>query len=315
MSTEDARRPGTPVADLDRVDASGWETRDFPRPTTTRGPGTQVVIRQSVLEEIYAHGESHPTVEVCGVLVGNGFRDEAGPFVYVEGRIEGKHAGNESAHVTFTAETWNHIHEVLDRRHPEQRILGWYHTHPGFGIFLSNMDLFIQENFFGAPEQVAFVFDPQGGDEGLFVWREGVARREPFVVERDVPSSRPPRLTISGEAAGGGHDDQAEPRRGSVTARRRRRLRPWLLAALVVLTAAEVVWLHGLPWAMPSPAADGVPADGSPSVRGSRGETGRASAPPAPVTPAVPPGVREDLSDPMSVVPGEPAPGSGEDES
>ncbi len=38
--------------------------------------------------------------------------------------------------------------------------MGWYHTHPDFGIFLSDRDRFIHEHFFSGPGQVAHVIDP-----------------------------------------------------------------------------------------------------------------------------------------------------------
>jgi hypothetical protein len=113
--------------------------------------------------------------------------------VYVEGNIRGQHSDSQVAQVTFTGDTWNHIHNELDSKHPELRILGWYHTHPGFGIFLSGMDLFIHENYFNAAEQLALVYDPIGGDEGLFVWRGGRALREGFLVEADAPENPPVR--------------------------------------------------------------------------------------------------------------------------
>jgi hypothetical protein len=93
--------------------------------------------------------------------------------------------------VTFTSETWTHIHDQMDGRFPNMRIVGWYHTHPGFGIFLSDMDVFIQENFFGEPWQIAFVDDPKGGDRGSFVWRGGAPVREPYLVKEDVPDESP----------------------------------------------------------------------------------------------------------------------------
>ena len=33
--------------------------------------------------------------------------------------------------------------------YPDKKIVGWQHTHPGYGIFLSSYDIFIQENFYG----------------------------------------------------------------------------------------------------------------------------------------------------------------------
>lgn len=175
--------------DMDQAASSDWPSHQFPL-SGPRVPGTRVVVRQSVLNEIHRHGQSRTDVEVCGVLVGNGYQDTDGAFVYVEASIRGEHAGNQLAQVTFTSETWCHIQEVMDREHAGRRIVGWYHTHPGFGIFLSPMDLFIHENFFGDPEQLALVYDPLGGDEGVFVWRAGHPVREPVMVEPDVPNDR-----------------------------------------------------------------------------------------------------------------------------
>jgi hypothetical protein len=61
---------------------------------------------------------------------------------------------------------------VKDSQYPEKRIVGWYHSHPGFGIFLSEHDLFIHKNFFSDPNQVAWVFDPHSDEEGCFVWED-----------------------------------------------------------------------------------------------------------------------------------------------
>jgi proteasome lid subunit RPN8/RPN11 len=172
--------------DLDSVGSEDWETREFPINSRGQRNYVQVIIRRSVLNEIHEHGQSDTDVEVCGVLVGDGYRDERGPFLYVEIIVQGEHSDSKAAQVTFTAETWNHIQTTLDQDYPEKRIVGWYHTHPGFGIFLSEMDMFIHENFFGGDEQLALVYDPIGGDLGLFVWREGKAIRERLLVEEDV---------------------------------------------------------------------------------------------------------------------------------
>ncbi|MDB5292603.1 MAG: hypothetical protein JWL69_3844, partial [Phycisphaerales bacterium] len=124
--------------------------------------------------------------EVCGVLVGDVYQDRTAPWAYVEHAIRGNGAVGKQTQVTITSETWTRIHETLERDYPGKRILGWYHTHPGFGIFLSGMDLFIQDNFFNTPWQVAFVYDPVGGDEGVFTWRGGKSERDEFLIEHDT---------------------------------------------------------------------------------------------------------------------------------
>ena len=51
-------------------------------------------------------------------------------------------------------------------------MVGWYHTHPGWSVFLSGMDLFICNNFFNRPLDVALVIDPCKQDRGWFQWNQ-----------------------------------------------------------------------------------------------------------------------------------------------
>jgi proteasome lid subunit RPN8/RPN11 len=179
--------------DASNLDASQYPWRDLPRLRDERREGYQVVMTRSALNDMHRHGRSSPDVEVCGVIVGNVYRDERGAYLYVEASIKGDHAAGKTAQVTFTAETWTHINDELERNHPGRKILGWYHTHPGFGIFLSDMDLFIQNNFFNEPWQVAYVYDPKSGEDGVFVWRAGRATREAYLVDPDTINTDPPK--------------------------------------------------------------------------------------------------------------------------
>jgi proteasome lid subunit RPN8/RPN11 len=64
--------------------------------------------------------------------------------------VRGDTAKRGSTHVTFTHETWDVIHKTMEKDHPKLDIVGWYHSHPGFGVEFSEMDIFIQKNFFKA---------------------------------------------------------------------------------------------------------------------------------------------------------------------
>jgi len=179
-------------ADIHHADSSQWPQRDFPLTGAACEQPVRIVVRQSVLNEIRQHGQSRTDVEICGVFAGNGFQDANGPYVYIQTAIRGQHSDSQAAQVTFTGETWSHIQNQLDEQHPEQRIIGWYHTHPGFGVFLSGMDMFIQTSVFYAPEQMAFVYDPISGEEGLFVWRNGDPQRSTYMIEPDTPADPAP---------------------------------------------------------------------------------------------------------------------------
>ena len=87
--------------------------------------------------------------------------------------LEAKHYENTQASFTYTHDSWEEITRERDRLHPDLDIVGWYHTHPDFGVFLSGHDLFIHRNFFAQPLQVAYVVDPIRQTRGFFRWRDG----------------------------------------------------------------------------------------------------------------------------------------------
>jgi proteasome lid subunit RPN8/RPN11 len=166
------------VEPLPRIDIAQVKEQEIPEgefPAPYPACDFRVHISPDAHDRIIRHAFTDTSVELCGVLVGRVLRDRFGPFALVEGIIEGEHAENRGAQVTFTHETWAHIFHELDSRSPDRQILGWYHTHPRFGVFLSPMDVFIQEHFFNLPWQVAFVVDPVSRQEGLFEWRDGHA--------------------------------------------------------------------------------------------------------------------------------------------
>jgi proteasome lid subunit RPN8/RPN11 len=171
----------------------------------------------------------------------------------VQASIRGAQAREEGAHVTFTHETWTHIHGEMDQRYSDLEIVGWYHTHPGFGIFLSDMDAFIHRNFFGQPAQVALVHDPLAGQIGFFTERNG----ELAQLTRFWRDGRAVELGSNSK----GHDDrgsaasfeavQAEVRvlresidvlrRTQEAAKERSRMDDWLLPAILVLVGLLVL--------------------------------------------------------------------------
>jgi proteasome lid subunit RPN8/RPN11 len=125
-----------------------------------------VVMEAEVARQIRQHARTSMKTEVCGVLIGSTEHER----MTVEACIQGINATQGGAHVTFTQDTWEHIYKIKDKEYPDQKIVGWYHSHPGFGVFLSEHDLFIQQNFFSNPQQVAWVYDPHTDEEGCFGW-------------------------------------------------------------------------------------------------------------------------------------------------
>lgn len=150
-----------------------------------------VRIDSEVTRRVRQHARAHMQTEVCGVLVG---KMSAG-VIEIEAPIEAFTASQAGAHVTFTQAAWETIYKVKDKDYPEDRIVGWYHSHPGFGVFLSEYDTFIHRNFFSSPDQVAWVYDPHSDEEGCFGWVDGSIHRIANIHVADTSKEAPPRAS------------------------------------------------------------------------------------------------------------------------
>ena len=176
-----------------------------PAPTPSAS-GAVVLVRGEVLAQVRRHAAEDLDHELGGVLVGTASSCETGTVVYIEGAIAAEHTQSMRGSITFTHETWAQISARREQDFADKRIIGWYHTHPGFGIFLSEYDLFIHRNFFSLPWQVALVLDPRAETSGVFVWQDGeIVGPAGLQVVHAAEQSPPPRpFTASAPRSGGG---------------------------------------------------------------------------------------------------------------
>jgi proteasome lid subunit RPN8/RPN11 len=134
-----------------------------------------IFLDRRTADTIERHALSDTSVELGGILLGKECVDPATgqPFVWITQSLEAKHYANTQASFTYTHDSWEEITRERDQLHPDCDIVGWYHTHPSFGIFLSHHDVFIHQHFFAQPLQVAYVVDPINQSRGFFQWRDG----------------------------------------------------------------------------------------------------------------------------------------------
>lgn len=205
------------------TDVQDLQRAELPRgrfPAEGREP-FRVYFDPEVHAGVWEHARRNTEVEICGVLVGKWEQDEQGPFALLQHLIRCEQATQKHAEVTFTQESWTHINHEMDTRYQELRIVGWYHSHPDFGIFLSDRDCFIQEHFFGSPGQIAFVVDPIRNLEGVFAWRAGKPQSMPhyWVGSRIVPGEqRPPDQQTPRPVPAAPSEESTDRPAGSVTA-------------------------------------------------------------------------------------------------
>ena len=141
-----------------------------------------VLIREGVLEELLAFSERNLRRERGGFLIG-GIVDNDGPVLEIRHFLPATQTREEVASLTFTHDTWAALNRSLDEeKYHGEKVLGWHHTHPGLGIFLSAHDLFIHRHFFAQAWQIALVVDPVRHELGFFHWRDGDVLGCGFVV-------------------------------------------------------------------------------------------------------------------------------------
>ncbi len=177
-NNSDKTNPQAPQKN-DDVKVSGWSDdmskvhyRKFPGPASA-SQWLRISFDSQAYADILGHARESLDAEICGVMVGDLCQDDHGLYVDVKGAIRGSTSRSGGTHVTYTQETWDEIHKVRESEYPKLSIVGWYHSHPGFGVNFSDMDKFIQQNFFSDPAQFALVTDPLSGDEAICANHEG----------------------------------------------------------------------------------------------------------------------------------------------
>lgn len=131
-----------------------------------------VMVHRGALKEMYCHARDNPHSEIGGYLLGFPAIDgETGVFVtYVARAVHGTYDSSPT-HVKIHGLTFGDVEHI--RKQENLILVGWYHSHPGLGIFFSGVDTNTHKNFHSEDYQVGFVIDPSKADSdslGVFAW-------------------------------------------------------------------------------------------------------------------------------------------------
>jgi proteasome lid subunit RPN8/RPN11 len=163
-----------------------------------------IYIDKQAYDDIHRHGAANHQREVVGILLGNASEDSTGKYrVDIVGIVKSDSAPGNRTQAQFTHEVWLQLVESAQRNYPNQKVVGWYHTHPGFGAFMSDDDVNSHRLAFSHPWHVAAVCDPIKNELCFFGWDgseikaiKGFYTYEVPVKEPE-PLPRPERMTPS----------------------------------------------------------------------------------------------------------------------
>jgi proteasome lid subunit RPN8/RPN11 len=171
-----------------------------------------IYIDRQAYDAIFRHGAVNPKREVVGILLGNVSEESTDRYrVDIVGIVKSDFAPGNQTQAQFTHEVWLQLVESAQREYPSQKVVGWYHTHPGFGAFMSDDDVNSHRVAFSHPWHVAAVCDPIKNElcffgwdgpeikaiQGFYTYEIPVKKPEPLArPERVAPQSNMPALLI-----------------------------------------------------------------------------------------------------------------------
>ena len=175
-----ASSPPSPPPPESTEQAPEWASLPVKRPPLTdkcwlhrEQPGTgqpYVLVSQGALRQIDEHGKSNLQAELGGALLGQAYRYEDKVFVEVLAALPAVSQDHGPVHFTFSADSWTQLHQDRAEQYPNLDIVGWFHTHPGLGVFYSSDDVVVHSAAFTLPWHVGLVVDPVIGEAGFFGW-------------------------------------------------------------------------------------------------------------------------------------------------
>ena len=125
----------------------------------------EIVCSEELLGKIEEHCFSSTKTEVVGFLVGT-VSEGKSTVTHV---LKAKHTANTQSQLTFTNKTWETAFAEMSEISGDAQLIGWFHSHPNFGVFLSDYDKFIQNEFFNKDGMITIVVDPINGKRGWFI--------------------------------------------------------------------------------------------------------------------------------------------------
>lgn len=140
----------------------------------------KIVFNRALYQDLCHQRSLSQKVEEGGFLIGNVYRDGDDQNTYlveVSNALTAQHTGASFLHLTFTGDSFVEVKRRLHQSHPEERLLGWYHTHlfPATSIFgLSSIDVELHFSTFTIPWQLAGLINLDGNQRTLrFYGRQG----------------------------------------------------------------------------------------------------------------------------------------------
>jgi len=121
----------------------------------------KIYLTKPCFDKILVHCKAYAKrmLEVMGFLVGDVYKWNGLRFTLVK-NVVSTDLESTNISVKFHRDGFEGLFEKLDDIRYDYVIVGWYHSHPGLGCFLSSKDIETQKRMLNSPFHTALVVDP-----------------------------------------------------------------------------------------------------------------------------------------------------------
>jgi proteasome lid subunit RPN8/RPN11 len=150
----------------------------------------RIYVLEHVIDQINQQALADYSLESGGILIGHPFYNISNPkqkFVIITDCVQ-THSDNKSGtHFTVMPEELIKARDRTENEFPGLIVVGWYHSHPGLGVFLSSQDMQIVKSIYNADWHVAYVIDHIKKQHGFFYGSKGIAASDISYLKKRPP--------------------------------------------------------------------------------------------------------------------------------
>ncbi len=132
-----------------------------------------VAIARSVARNLTGMGTGFDRIDRAGVLVGRKKPIAGGVLLLIEGMMDLFTLTTDLRCPAAVANMGDRIKHAISGWYPELELVGWYHTHPGFGVFASDADRDAHSALASLACEVLLIVDPIKNQASFFYLRNG----------------------------------------------------------------------------------------------------------------------------------------------
>jgi len=132
--------------------------------------GLKIYLEDYVYTYLYKYAKFYRGEERAAALIGTFMEDSGQMCAVISGAVQIPPETKGETGELFLETHLEEIQKQMEKYFPDKELMGWMHTQPGYGIFLTTQDLLIQKKYFKEAFQTLMIIDPIEDMDAFFAW-------------------------------------------------------------------------------------------------------------------------------------------------